>query len=206
MPLKQLTMKAKILITLAALIVLSGCSNKISLVKRKYNKGYHFTVNRGKSSEQNRHEGLVKQKQTPAAPEVAAEQVVVTNNQSETILPVPVALNKPVSASQPVLSKSAAHPALASAVTAHVKNEQTQIQQLDLSKKHNLGKSGKASGDDLIIQIILALFPILCLIAVYLHDGKSITLNFWVDLILHITFIGEIIFALLVVLDVINLA
>lgn len=61
------------------------------------------------------------------------------------------------------------------------------------------------SDDDKIIQIILALFPILCLIAIYLHDGQTITNNFWIDLILHLTFIGAIIFAILVVLDVINL-
>ena len=39
-----------------------------------------------------------------------------------------------------------------------------------------------------------------------LKDGKNITLNFWIDLLLHLTAIGEIIFALLVVLDVVNLA
>lgn len=69
-------------------------------------------------------------------------------------------------------------------------------------KKHTL----KPSDNDKLIQIILALFPVLCLIAIYLHDGKKITINFIIDLILHITLIGEVIFALLVVLDIINLA
>ena len=64
----------------------------------------------------------------------------------------------------------------------------------------------KLSDNDKLIQVILALFPVLCLIAIYLHDGKKITINFIIDLILHITFIGEILFALLVVLDIINLA
>ncbi len=58
----------------------------------------------------------------------------------------------------------------------------------------------------LIVEIIFCFIPILSLIAMYLKDGKSITLNFWVDLILYITFIGWIIFGLLVVLDVVNLA
>ena len=40
----------------------------------------------------------------------------------------------------------------------------------------------------------------------YLHDGKEITLNFWVDLLLYLTFIGWIIFGVLVVLDIVNLA
>lgn len=67
--------------------------------------------------------------------------------------------------------------------------------------------SSQKSNDDKIIQVILALFPILCLIAVYLHDGKKATTNFWVDLILHLLFLlPAVIFALLVVLDIINLA
>lgn len=56
-----------------------------------------------------------------------------------------------------------------------------------------------------ILLVILSLFPILCLIAVYLKDG-GITLNFWVDLLLHLTVIGAMIFAILVVLDIVNLA
>ncbi len=67
--------------------------------------------------------------------------------------------------------------------------------------------SSQKSSDDKIIQVILALFPILCLIAIYLHDGKKATTNFWVGLILHLLFLlPAIIFALLVVLDIINLA
>ncbi|GIV27855.1 MAG: hypothetical protein KatS3mg027_1669 [Bacteroidia bacterium] len=61
--------------------------------------------------------------------------------------------------------------------------------------------------DDKIIWVILSLIPILCLIAIYLHDGKKVTTNFWIDLILHLLLVlPAIIFALLVVLDVINLA
>lgn len=73
-----------------------------------------------------------------------------------------------------------------------------------VASNHQKGKKG---GDtELIVLVILSLFPILCLIAIYLKDGKNITLNFWIDLILHFTLFGEIIFALLVVLDVVNLA
>jgi hypothetical protein len=40
----------------------------------------------------------------------------------------------------------------------------------------------------------------------YLKDGEEITMNFWVDLILHLTVVGYLIFALLVVFDIVNLA
>ncbi|MBL7916998.1 MAG: YqaE/Pmp3 family membrane protein [Bacteroidia bacterium] len=57
----------------------------------------------------------------------------------------------------------------------------------------------------MIVLIILCFLWWLNLIAVYLHDG-DITLNFWITLLLDLTFIGGVIFSLLVVLDVVNLA
>jgi hypothetical protein len=51
----------------------------------------------------------------------------------------------------------------------------------------------------------MAFFPILCLIAVYLYDGQELTTNFWVDLILHLTIIGAMVFAVLVVLGLVSL-
>lgn len=75
-----------------------------------------------------------------------------------------------------------------------------------LNLKNKNIQVSKPSDKDLIVQVILALIIFTCLIAVYLHDGKKITTNFWVDLILYLTVIGAVIFALLVVLDVVNLA
>lgn len=59
---------------------------------------------------------------------------------------------------------------------------------------------------ELLILVILSLFPFLALIAVFMKDGNNITTNFWIDLLLHFTVIGYIIFALLVVFDIINLS
>ncbi|MCE9539465.1 MAG: hypothetical protein K8R85_09635, partial [Bacteroidetes bacterium] len=74
-----------------------------------------------------------------------------------------------------------------------------------IDKKINKLKAN-ANDDQTILLVILSIFPILALIAIYIKDGKKITLNFWVDLILHLTFVGYIIFALLVVLDIVSLA
>ena len=197
-------MKSKLLITLAALIVLSGCSSKISLVKRKYNKGYHFAVNHGKKAET-----PSKMPARTAAVNEQAEHVAIIKQ----VVPAAsqeVQENKPFTAASPNNSlkvSKPAKPALLASASSNPAQEQSAstVKQLDLSKKKMAAQKAKASDSDLIIQIILALFPILCLIAIYLHDGKSITLNFWIDLILHITVIGEIIFALLVVLDIVDL-
>ncbi|MCB0410658.1 MAG: hypothetical protein KDD29_10595, partial [Flavobacteriales bacterium] len=59
----------------------------------------------------------------------------------------------------------------------------------------------------LVLLVILCFFWMLGLISVYIHDGKKITLNFWITLILYLLgWIPGIIFSLLVVLDAVNLA
>lgn len=63
-------------------------------------------------------------------------------------------------------------------------------------------KTANESGTSTIVLVILSLFPILALLAIYLHQGE-INSYFWIDLLLHLLIIGYIIFALLVVLDVI---
>jgi uncharacterized membrane protein YqaE (UPF0057 family) len=55
--------------------------------------------------------------------------------------------------------------------------------------------------DNTILLVILSLFPILALIAIYLHEGE-INSKFWIDLLLHFLFLYWL-FALLVVLDII---
>lgn len=79
------------------------------------------------------------------------------------------------------------------------------IQAKETTNRVNGGGGGKASGGLLVLYIILCLFPFINLIPVYLTDG-SVTLNFWVTLILDILgALPGIIFALLVVLGVVSL-
>jgi uncharacterized membrane protein YqaE (UPF0057 family) len=67
------------------------------------------------------------------------------------------------------------------------------------------GAKGKSDGN-LILMVILCLFPFINLIAIYMHDS-GVTTNFWITLLLDVLFfLPGIIFALLVVLDVVNLA
>lgn len=73
------------------------------------------------------------------------------------------------------------------------------------STARNTQRTGDSSKVELLIMVILCLFPFINLIPVYLHD-KGVTLNFWLTLILDFTLIGGVIFALLVILDIVNLA
>ncbi len=43
-------MKNKIILPIVALILLSSCASKFGLVKRKYNKGYYFSVSKNKNN------------------------------------------------------------------------------------------------------------------------------------------------------------
>ncbi len=76
------------------------------------------------------------------------------------------------------------------------------------SIKQKAKSSNSAGGGDgiIVLYVILCLFPLINLIPVYLHDG-SVTMNFWLTLILDLlTVIGGIIFSILVVLDVCSIA
>lgn len=78
---------------------------------------------------------------------------------------------------------------------------------VDLNRNNSSSSAGGTfSGGMLVLMIILCLFPLINLIPVWMHDGKSITLNFWITLVLALILIGSVIFSLLVVLDVVDLA
>jgi thiol:disulfide interchange protein len=91
---------------------------------------------------------------------------------------------------------------------ANKTQEKLGVSKLSAIKSLNkIKKSGIAKTDDSvnILYLIMAIFPFLCLIAVYLYDGQELTTNFWVDLILHLTVLGAMVFAVLVVLGMVSL-
>lgn len=198
-------MKNKILLPLIAIIFLSSCANKFSLTKRKYTKGYYFASSKNSSSAktENEHKNLavktlpVKHATLLAETNSSPEIKNVSNNEVLTLAKL----------ATPSKEQKSAKSNLIASVNSE-NNYATAIAVKPVVKKQNhLANAYKKGSSDtnLIILIILCLFPFICLIPIYIHDGKSITLNFWIDLLLHLTFIGEIIFALLVVLDIIDL-
>lgn len=182
-------------------LAFTSCKNNMSLTKRHYTKGYYFHKN--KSVDQ---------------PEVKEGIASAPAKKAEKASPMEIVQVKPI---QPVVtekhntiqkqtltanaSKQATHTNITKNNTVTEAKSLTQTKK-ELQRSSKAAKTSKKAGDaNLVVMVILALFPILCLIAVYLHDG-GITNNFWIDLILHITVIGEVIYALLVVLDVIDFA
>lgn len=207
-------MKKSLLLILSVLVVMSACnSSKNSIVmKRKYTKGYYVDAKTKKHNTKKSDVAVVSEK--PEVLKVKPVSVELVNQAPE----VSAEVNLTASATP----KNAA-PAVAKESTKKTKRAEGEFKSHMVAKtlfnvfeKNSLlakatvkakdAPASKRADTDLIVQIILALFPILCLIAVYLHDGKSITMNFWVTLLLHLLLYAECIFALLVVLDLVNLA
>lgn len=203
-------MTKKIIFPLAALILLSACAGKFGLQKRRYTKGYYFSASK--------HQASAKKDEAVAAKHVKHN---TTATPVEEALPLIVAAQpaltkyETTSTNQAVANKTA--PAVKAAhapvLTANAAMSKTQMLArakefkavVTAAKNQKASKGGDADAN-LVVLVILSLFPILALIAMYIHDGHKITTNFWVDLILHLTIIGYIIFALLVVLDVVDLS
>lgn len=202
-------MKQLLLILAIAGMALSSCTGKYTIAKRKYTKGFY--VSRSAGNKTTTHE-IADVKKSNTSEIVSTE--IVTNTKTADLAPAlkEVSHDQNKSTMEQTLPNKTVHfnnaisKSLYASSNSEVVKQQITFKKLEISANSSKQSSKKSSDTDLIIQVILALFPILCLIAVYLHDGKSITLNFWIDLLLHLTVIGEIIFALLVVLDVVNLA
>lgn len=186
----------KIIPFLALAILISSCGNKMTLLKRHYTKGYYVQS----SKSPNKTGAFLTEKVSVNAMEPVVAGLSNEPKQPSLVASLKTGAKKDVEKSYQgqLRVHSAAPGKFVSAPAASL------VKRIGFSE--TLFKSRKKGGDaNIIVLVILALFPILCLIAVYLHDN-GITTNFWVDLLLHLTLIGEIIFALLVVLDVVSFA
>ncbi len=194
----------KLLPFLALAILISSCGNKMTLLKRHYTKGYYM-----QHSKQSEKVAINKAK------------IVSTDKMEPTI----VSFIKENKAAPPVLSaslkinkgeKTASKQSHSQELNKHIALQNNIVNSMKVAsakafakESANQQKENRGGGGDanLLILVILCLFPFINLIAMYLHDGKSVTTNFWLDLILDILFfLPGIIFALLVVFDVVNLA
>ena len=200
-------MKTKIILPLIAIIFLSSCADKFSLTKRKYTKGYYFASSKTNSSAKNQseHKNLL-EKNLPAQNSnlviepISNNEIIATTNNS------PIIVSNTLEKKTTLNSERSNITASANSKTSFAPKAAIKPLLEKQIDKTNTSKNGK-SDETLIIMVILCLFPFINLIPVYLHDGKSLTLNFWVTLILDcLFFLPGIIFALLVVLDVFSIA
>ena len=191
-----------------ALFAASCSSHKGGLItKRKYTKGYYVDLG-GKHVEAKGHEQKVAEVKntkptkatSPALEEVksltpAVEQMpVITANAAA----APVQMNV-VKELKTEKKRTVSHEK--KSVKSAIRNYVAALRAMTKIAH----QKGTVEDSNLIVMVILSLFPITALIAIWLHDGRSITLNFWIDLLLHFFFLYWLL-ALLVVLDVINLA
>lgn len=192
-------------ISFATMLLISGCS----VEKRHYLSGYSISWNgsKNKVSANPANENKQADKVQPASvsslvnkktDEIPQEIGLLASTKSMSFAKDKKTSNLPskLFQSNPQASK-------------HIRlNQKAKEEYIPFLEKEKIANQKSSGGDTyLIIEIILCFFPFINLIAMYLKDGKRITLNFWIDLLLDILFIlPGIIFALLVVLDVVNLA
>ncbi len=201
-------MKNLLLLISVVAIFASSCSSKIGIAKRKYGKGYYVSVS--KQPKDLRHS------------ETKAKLVVKPSNKEaepvNTVIVPPSAVgteNTQKTASAPVLSspnsKVAENQRPSNYIASAVKDgKSNSVSQVNTVKRLplNLPKSKSMAEDSLtlVLYIILCLFPFVNLIPVYLHQGKKITNDFWITLILDILLILGVIYSILVVLDILSFA
>lgn len=208
----------KIIFSLVAVLFLGSCSSKFTLVKRKYNKGFYVSSSRdhGNKSHDQKLDTKTHKPTNAVVNDNSEVLTTVVSNYYESQKSSTETLNN----TKNTLASSSLQnftPAQAKEKTDHTLNASANKKGMvakakefrsvvsALKKNQSLTK-GSSSDNNLIIQIILCFLWWFNLLAVYLHDGKKITLNFWITLLLDFTFIGGVIFSLLVVLDVVNLA
>ena len=200
-------MKNFITILSIATIILSSCTSQKNglAIKRKYNKGYYIAHNHKKNNEtvkQTNTDKAIVIADTKKANEETAElpavkEILNTNTQEVKVAENVTKINEVKH--NTILTD-------AKVVTASTELAKIKVNHKTVNVEKKATKSSSSDSDaHLILLVILCLFPILALVAIYLKDGKQITLNFWIDLLLHFLFLYWL-FALLVVFDVINLA
>lgn len=191
-------------------IGLTSCNGKYTIAKRKYNKGFYVSRSNGNHTKPavaiSANSLKVNNNESIAKEVVTTQNKNFDENANAIVTITPPILSKPLINQNNeafVITKKQSNTTITSSA-ANIKSPLQSIQPIKMNK-NNLYASKKGGDDNLILWIILCFLWWLNLIAVYLHDGKDITLNFWITLILDFTFIGGVIFSLLVVLDVVDL-
>ena len=198
----------KLSIFTIAILLLSSCGS-ISISQKRYSNGLNIDWFAGKDKKAESPKVAKKTKknnQVAVLETIANEEVQTQSNQFvSAALPtesVEIDLSQSNTKGQVKQHRSKVK------VSANKTQEKVGVSKLSVIKSLNkIKKSGIAKTDDNVnvLYLIMAFFPILCLIAVYLYDGQELTTNFWVDLILHLTIIGAMVFAVLVVLGIVSL-
>jgi len=195
-------MKNLLFLISAVAIIASSCSSKIGISKRKYGKGYYVSVSHKPKSVNNTQN--IKQS-VKLIPEAVA-QVRVNKSEEIPVITEKQAFNQlPIKTNQKNIKNSDKTTQASATKISHIQNN-TLVSTLSTASLNKLNSSNKAEDTNTILLVILCLFWWLNLIAVYLHQGKKITTDFWITLILDLTIILGVVYSILVVLDVLSFA
>lgn len=198
-------MKNLLFIITALAIAGSSCSSKIGIAKRKYGKGYYVSVSHSPkqvNSKSKLTSPPVYQDKEEVKQVKVSSQVKSDENHGALVSANSIALAPQPEAKKSVVNKQE-NPLQANALPASGVTSKNKLKRLDSVL---LSANSKADDTNTILLVILCLFWFLNLIAVYLKQGKKITKDFWITLILDITFILGVIYSILVVLDVLSFA
>lgn len=187
-----------ILLSFAAIFLMASCSNKLSIQKRKYNKGFYIAKSRGNNTIPNKRSDELSKRIINE--EVNSElALAISEKHNEQAVPsINHSIAKFSKTSENIPSEQGHNQQriFADAGNSSVSIPKQQIKAYPLSN-HAEGSNLKGgSGVNEAVLIILSIF--LPPLAVFLFDD-GITTNFWIDLILTILgWLPGIIFALLV--------
>jgi hypothetical protein len=199
-------MKNLLLLVTVAAIFASSCSSKIGIAKRKYGKGYYVSVSHKPKAAETTHSIKQHQKLAPEAVaqiRVNASEGVQTTREINTV-ETPIQVKENLAVTPKGNSNKEVFQASASKNSGFKNN--AIIKTLSAVSLNKRSASKKADDTNTILLVILCLFWWLNLIAVFLHQGKKITNDFWITLILDLLIIFGIIYSILVVLDVLSFA
>ncbi len=170
----------KITLSLLAVLILGSCANKFSLVKRKYNKGYHFSIAKNVNNEKKpvQSKDLAVQplpSKTISLPPSTDNEIIASDDFN--VQPVELSSN-PKESSKTKRTKSTNKAAKENSYT----NEINTAASTDKAETENLAMNASSSSDvNLILLFILAIF--IPPLAIYLKK-KALDKWFWITLIL----------------------
>ena len=185
--------------------LVSACRSKVLIVKRTYSKGYYFSIAKPKG----RSNTFIKRNPNSITETVALMgSTAVYKRDPNPCEKRPEQLFVQISKKERQHSKNETDQNQVALMDNIKFNASPVFKPLTKSqplivKKETIKKSGK--GARKFWLAILCLFPVICLIPVYIHDEKKVTMNFWLTLLLHFTLLGYVIFALLIVFNVVDL-
>ena len=174
---------------LVTIILITSCSSKITLVKRKYQKGYFVSVSKAQSAKKMEASIAEQHKKSKEASKIEQNiskvetvfQETITQNQANTIINKDENRNEVLAHSPTQKTNTTKKDLLETNSNSSLKNLTIEGPKLIANSKSFYGKSqtnsAKGADTNTLVLVILSLFPILCLIAVYLKDG-GITMNF----------------------------